>query len=143
MVHLHVRSAYTLLSSTLTIPKIIKACNEHHYQSVALCDFQVMHGAMAFYHACNKAKIKPIFGMEVNVTQDNEPYTFLLFAKNDDGYLQLMKLSTYLNAEHDSLSIEYLSSFCNDLFVVLCGEDTIFETNVINENQDNINAFLL
>ncbi|MEG0409334.1 MAG: DNA polymerase III subunit alpha [Erysipelotrichaceae bacterium] len=143
MVHLHVRSAYTLLSSTLTIPKIIKACNEHHYQSVALCDFQVMHGAMAFYHACNKANIKPIFGMEVNVTQDNESYTYLLFAKNDDGYLQLMKLSTYLNAEHDQLSIEYLSSFCDDLFVVLFGEDTNFETNVINENQDNINAFLL
>ena len=50
-VHLHVRSCYTLLNSTLTIDKIIKNIEKHGYDAVALCDKGVMHGAMSFYHA--------------------------------------------------------------------------------------------
>ncbi|MEG1383243.1 MAG: PHP domain-containing protein, partial [Erysipelotrichaceae bacterium] len=124
MVHLHVRSAYTLLSSTMTIPKIIDACVKNHYQSVALCDFQVMHGAMAFYHACMKASIKPLFAMEVNAEYEGEIFTFLLLAKNDDGYQQLMKLSSYLNHEHEPFSLSDLAKDTNDIIVILFGEDT-------------------
>ena len=80
-VHLHVRSAYTLLQSTLTIPKIIACTKQHGYQSVALTDKNVMHGAMAFYHACIKENIKPIFGMEVEAAYDNDSLGFILLAK--------------------------------------------------------------
>ncbi|MEG0980367.1 MAG: DNA polymerase III subunit alpha [Erysipelotrichaceae bacterium] len=143
MVHLHVRSAYTLLSSTMTIPKIIDACVKNHYQSVALCDFQVMHGAMAFYHACMKASIKPLFAMEVNAEYEGEIFTFLLLAKNDDGYQQLMKLSSYLNHEHEPFSLSDLAKDTNDIIVILFGEDTIFETYVIKESKDLIDSFLM
>ena len=96
-VHLHVRSCYTLLQSTLTIPKIVAAAKRCGYTAVALTDKHVMHGAMAFYHACKKENIKPIFGMEVDVLEQEELYGFVVLAKNDAGYQNLLKLSTWLN----------------------------------------------
>ena len=96
-VHLHVRSCYTLLQSTLTSPKIVAAAKRCGYTAVALTDKHVMHGAMAFYHACKKENIKPIFGMEVDVLEQEELYGFVVLAKNDAGYQNLLKLSTWLN----------------------------------------------
>ena len=72
-VHLHVRSCYTLLQSTLTISKIVAAAKRCGYTAVALTDKHVMHGAMAFDHACKKEHIEPIFGMEVDVLEQEEP----------------------------------------------------------------------
>ena len=96
-VHLHVRSCYTLLQSTLTISKIVAAAKRCGYTAVALTDKHVMHGAMAFYHACKKEHITPIFGMEVDVLEQEELYGFVVLAKNDAGYQNLLKLSTWLN----------------------------------------------
>ena len=56
-VALHVRSSYTLLQSTLTIPQIVECAKKHGYKAVALTDKQVLHGAMQFYHACKEAAI--------------------------------------------------------------------------------------
>ena len=45
-VHLHVRSCYTLLQSTLTISKIVAAAKRCGYTAVALTDKHVMHGVL-------------------------------------------------------------------------------------------------
>ena len=37
-VALHVRSSYTLLQSTLTIPQIVECAKKHGYKAVALTD---------------------------------------------------------------------------------------------------------
>lgn len=134
-VHLHVRSAYTLLQSTLTIPKIIACTKQHGYQSVALTDKNVMHGAMAFYHACIKENIKPIFGMEVEAAYDNDSLGFILLAKNDQGYVDLMKLSTLLNTgEHaKQVSFEELCLYTKDCVVLTNGNQNIMETYLVKE----------
>ena len=90
-VHLHVRSCYTLLQSTMTIQKIVDSAKRYGYHAVALCDKEVMHGAMAFYHMAKKADIQPIFGMEVEVAEEEGIFGFILLAKNDNGYQALMK----------------------------------------------------
>lgn len=143
MTHLHVRSAYSLLSSTLTIPKIIEACKMNGDHSIALCDRHVMHGAMAFYHACKKANIKPIFGMEVDVHEEEDIYTFLMLAMDDEGYQSLMKLSSWLNEGKHQLTFDLLLPYTNNNQVILCGEDTKFEMSVVNENKDEVSEFLI
>ena len=82
---LHVRSAYSLLQSTLTIPQIVDKAKSYGYSSIGLCDVSVMHGSIAFKNACDAANIKPIFGMEVSVSYEDAKVTLLLYAKNDDG----------------------------------------------------------
>lgn len=142
-VHLHVRSCYTLLKSTLTIEKIIKNTKKHGYTAVALTDFGVFHGAMAFYHACQNEGIKPIFGMELNVTEDGELYNFVALAKNDTGYVSLLKLSTYLNTEeHGTISIEELSSYTKDCVVISGGDSDALEAMLLQEQKDRLIAHL-
>ena len=79
-------------------------------------DDEVMHGAMAFYHACQKQGIKGIYGMEVHcVLSPGEQAVFVVLARNDEGFLQLMKLSTRLQTQKEELTIEELAAYAADL----------------------------
>ena len=82
-VHLMVRSAYTLLKSSLRVEDIVNEAVRQGYDAVALSDYEVMHGAMAFYHACQKQGIKGIYGMEVHcVLSPGEQAVFDVLARN-------------------------------------------------------------
>lgn len=143
-VHLHVRSCYTLLKSTMTIEKIIEQTKQKKYHAVALCDKHVMHGALSFYHACVKAQLQPIIGMEVDVTEADEQYGFILLAKNDTGYQALMKLSTCINTqEHDSfVTWSELIAYTNDCVVLTNGDQNTLETFLIRDERAHIITFL-
>ena len=111
-VHLMVRSAYTLLKSSLRVEDIVNEAVRQGYDAVALSDYEVMHGAMAFYHACQKQGIKGIYGMEVHcVLSPGEQALFVVLARNDEGFLQLMNLSTRLQTQKEELTIEELAAY--------------------------------
>lgn len=143
-VHLHVRSCYTLLQSTMTIQKIIDSAKRYGYHAVALCDKEVMHGAMAFYHMAKKADIQPIFGMEVEVAEEEGIFGFILLAKNDNGYQALMKLSTMLNTKErkEQLTMEELLTYTKDCVVLTNGDQNQMETYLIKEEMEHLAAFL-
>lgn len=142
-VHLHVRSCYTLLHSTLTIEKIISLTKKHGYHAVALTDMGVMHGAMAFYHACIKEGIKPIFGLEVAVTIEESLFGFVLLAKDDQGYGDLLKLSTWLNTdEHRVISLEEFAAYTGHCVVLTGGDSDAMEPMIIQEQRDLLLAHL-
>ena len=141
-VHLHVRSAYTLLESTLTISKIIELTLRYGYRAVALTDRKVMHGAMAFYHACKQKGIKPIFGLEVTCEEEDVLYSFVVLAKNDEGYQSLLKLSTYLNTQKEKLTLQQLASYTKQCVVLTAGDQSSLETYLINEDMDQIKRYV-
>ena len=143
-VHLHVRSCYTLLQSTLTIPKIVAAAKRCGYTAVALTDKHVRHGAMAFYHACKKENIKPIFGMEVDVLEQEELYGFVVLAKNDAGYQNLLKLSTWLNTgeERRIPDLDTLAYYAKDCIVLTNGDQNQMETLIVKEELDLLRHWL-
>ena len=88
-------------------------CVELGMKSVALTDHGNMFGAMQFYRAAHARGIKPILGMEAYLApgaRNNRSATgprgryashLLLLARNDEGYRNLLKLS----------SIGYLEGF--------------------------------
>lgn len=131
--HLHVRSAFSLLSSTLRVEDIVSLCKAHHYTQVALCDKEVMHGAMAFYHACKKADIKPIFAMEMRCVINDTVYWLSLYAKNMKGYEALLSLSTHLQCQEEMMTLEEVSAYASDLIVMTNGDDPNLETWIIHE----------
>lgn len=137
-VHLHVRSCYTLLKSTLTIPKIVACAKQYGYSAVALTDHNVMHGAMAFYHACKKENIKPIFGVEVDITEDENLFGFILLAKNDDGYQNLLKLSTLLNTKENlkQITLDTLAFYAKNCVVLTNGDQNYMETMLLKEEKE-------
>jgi DNA polymerase-3 subunit alpha len=79
-VHLHVKSEYSLISSSAHTEDIVKRAAALGQPAVALTDTGVMFGAVQFAKAAITAGIKPIIGMEMPGT-----YTFGGFTDNNTG----------------------------------------------------------
>ncbi|WP_332689809.1 DNA polymerase III subunit alpha [Halalkalibacter lacteus] len=95
IVHSHVYSEYSLLSSTNRIEALVKKAKEFGFQALALCDHHVMYGAVPFYQACIKYEIKPIFGLQVTIQISENDFSLIrVYAKNEIGYVNLLKLAT-------------------------------------------------
>lgn len=77
--------------------------------ALALTDHGAMYGAIDFYNECKKNEIKPIIGCEIYVanrtrfdrdpTIDNKRYHLTVLARNNTGYVNLMKLVSRANLE--------------------------------------------
>ncbi len=100
-VHLHVHSEYSLLDGAARIGDIITRAGELGQDAVAITDHGVMYGVAEFYLAAKKAGIKPIIGCEMYVAPGDmhdrsarfrEYSHLLLIAKNNTGYVNLVKL---------------------------------------------------
>lgn len=140
---MHVRSCYSLLKSTLRIEDIVELAKSNGFTSIALSDFGVMHGAMAFYHACIKHNIKPLFAIELNVLINDERFGFIILAKNDNGYQDLLRLSTHLQNESNApITLDEFTEYAHDCVVVLSGDQDAFETYLIKEESAKIITFL-
>lgn len=108
-VHLHSHTQYSLLDGLSKIPKLIKKVKELGMDALAITDHGVMYGAIEFYKTCIEEGIKPIIGVEMYVAKrsytdkegkiDSEPYHLTVLAKNYQGYLNLMKLTTLAHCE--------------------------------------------
>lgn len=101
-VHLHVHSEYSLLDGLSRPPEIVNEAKRQGMRAVALTDHGVLHGAIEFYQAAQRERVKPIVGVEAYVAQrrmtDKEAITdrssahLVLLAKNQTGYRNLLAL---------------------------------------------------
>lgn len=108
-VHLHGHTEYSLLDGLSKIPKLVKTIKDFGMDAVAITDHGVMYGAIEFYKECKAAAVKPIIGVEMYVAKrshkdkegklDSEPFHLTVLAKNYQGYLNLMKLTTLAHVE--------------------------------------------
>lgn len=108
-VHLHGHSEYSLLDGLSKIQKLVKATKDLGMDSLAITDHGVMYGVIEFYKECMAAGVKPIIGVEMYVARrshkdkegkaDSEPYHLTVLAKNYQGYLNLMKLTSIAHLE--------------------------------------------
>jgi DNA polymerase-3 subunit alpha len=107
-VHLHVHTEYSLLDGLSKIKNLINTIKGMGMNSIAITDHGTMYGAIEFYKACKKNDIKPIIGCEMYVAQngrlDKSPANrrnqhLILLAKNNQGYKNLMKLTSIAHIE--------------------------------------------
>jgi DNA polymerase-3 subunit alpha len=109
-VHLHVHSEYSLLDGACRIPELAARAAELKMPALALSDHGNLFGAIEFYKECSKAGIKPIIGCEVYLApasrhdrKANSPKEasthFLLLAKDEEGYRNLVKLVSAAHLE--------------------------------------------
>ena len=106
---LNIHSHYSLLTALPKIPDLIAHAKKEGHMTLALADNGHMYGAIEFYKACEKAGIKPIIGLHAYLALrgrgdkqagiDNRRDRLLLFAKNIEGYRNLIKLTTRANLE--------------------------------------------
>jgi len=102
--HLHVHSHYSLLDGLPKIDELLDCAKELGMDSVALTDHGVMYGAVEFFKKAKIKGIKPIVGCEFytafeKLTDkrsniDTKRNHLILLAKNEQGYKNLIKLTT-------------------------------------------------
>ena len=120
--HLHLHSSYSLLDGAIRIPDLMTYLNKLGMKNVALTDHGNLFGAFEFYHAAKKANIKPILGCEFYVAPgkrqektnvegvvDGSNYHLVILARNNQGYQNLMKLSSrsYIDGFYRKPRIDY------------------------------------
>jgi DNA polymerase-3 subunit alpha len=103
-VHLHVHSHFSLLDGAVTIRQLVQAAVEYGMPALALTDHGNLFGAVQFYKACTAAGVKPILGIEAYVAPGSRLEKkrtaagafshFILLARDEEGYRNLMKLSS-------------------------------------------------
>ena len=133
---LFVRSVFTLLSSMCTIKGLVSKAREYGYKAVALTDRNVLSGAMAFKKECEKQGIKAIYGLEIETELDERVFSCVLYAKNDDGYRNLMGLSSHINTvDKKVVDTETLNRYRSNNYLVLLSDDMPL-TYAVDKNED-------
>ena len=99
-VPLHVRSQYSILSSSASVQSLVDRAKELGVSALALTDQGNLFGAVEFFKACKVAGVKPILGCEIAVAPQSRTerkringhpsgYPIVLLVKNTQGYRNL------------------------------------------------------
>jgi len=122
------------------LPTLPKLAADMGFRAVALTDHGSLYGALEFQLACDKVNeellkkektpLKPIIGCEIYMTRGNRSdrktwgagtpdFHFLLLAKNNEGYANLVKLvsASHLDMIGDKPLVDWelLSTYCKGL----------------------------
>jgi DNA polymerase III subunit alpha len=138
-IHLHVYSAYSLLSSTIQIEQLVQEAKAKGYRALALTDRNVMYGAIPFYKECVKHGIKPIIGLTADVlTEDEECFPLVLLAKNLEGFQNLLKISSVIKTKSTSgIPLKWLKHYHYGLIAISPGLEGEVETFLLNNDLDS------
>ena len=123
MVPLYIKTDNSLLCSMITIDNLIKFAKENNINSLTITDNN-MFGAIEFYKKCIDNNIKPIIGLEVDYIDK-----IIVYAKNYDGYKNLLKLSTIMSK--DKITIDDLVKYSDNLICILKDKKLENELNKI------------
>ena len=147
-VHLHVHSHYSLLDGLAKTKGLVQKAKELGMPAVALTDHGVMHGVIEFYQAAVKEGIKPIIGVEAYIARngmhnkrakiDERPYHIVLLAKNNQGYKNLVKLTTLAHLEgfyyKPRIDLELLAKHANGIIALSsCLQGMVARTIINND----------
>lgn len=112
-IHLHNHTHFSILDALCTPKELVEAAIQDEQKAIALTDHGVMFGLMEFQEIALSKGIKPIFGMEAYIAEKSRfekiqtdkakkirnYYHLLLFAKDLQGYRNLIKLTSYAHTE--------------------------------------------
>ena len=131
-IHLHVYSAFSLLTSTASVEQLVMDAKAKGYKTLALTDRNVMYGAVSFYKECLKQSIKPIMGLTVDVIseeQKDEAYPLVLLAKNQTGFHHLLKITSSVQTKSlKGIPIKWLKHYSDGLFALTPGTEGEIES---------------
>jgi DNA-directed DNA polymerase III PolC len=92
MIPLTVRSHYSLMWGTASVPRICRMAGQMGYRRLALTDTDNLYGLWPFLSACEREGIRPIIGAEL--TDPARNHRAVCLVENDTGYRNLCRLIT-------------------------------------------------
>ncbi len=137
--HLHCHSEYSIKNSLIRIDSLINKTKSLGMDSIAITDENNLFAAIKFYKKAIQANIKPIFGSEIVVKNNEFYFKVLLLCQNHQGYLNLCQLisNQYLNRDNNNnvfISIEDLKKFSQGLILINCAVDGDINQYLLKNN---------
>lgn len=121
---LNISTAYSMLSSTISIPALVERAKQLQYPALAITDHHVLYGVLPFYKACIEAEIKPIIGMTAHVGNEEGSTKIVLLAANNTGYANLLKISSCIQMQRsETIPAENLNLYSEGLYAVFVGSE--------------------
>lgn len=138
---LHIYSGYSFFKSSIKLEEYILECKKRNYKYVGISDLMNLYSFPLFNELALKNNLTPLFGLEIKI---NDQY-FVFYAKNEDGYRSLIKLSNLVNKDiNKNLSFEDISSF-KGLIAILSTSSPLFdkveESTILNFYNKFNNSF--
>ncbi|MCD4839906.1 DNA polymerase III subunit alpha [Neobacillus sedimentimangrovi] len=146
-IHLHVYSAYSLLTSTVSIPELIETARSKGFNTLALTDRNVMYGTIEFYKLCKKQNIKPIIGLTVDVASEKSEknsHPLVLLAENNKGFKNLLKISSSVQTKaKNGIPMKWLKHYSEGLIALTPGIEGEIEQFLLNGQRDSAKELIL
>lgn len=141
---LYTITSYSLLSSTIRIQQFVQQAKKLGYQTVGITDINVLHGAIEFFETCMKEGLKPIIGLTVEYTphKSEQSAQLLLYAKDLEGYQNLMRISTAKMNSEKIFYLDEVKNYLSHLFAVMPsdkGEVTFALKRSVEEASESLN----
>ena len=123
--HIKIHTQYSICEGALRTEDLAKYCKTNKIKAVGLCDSSNLCGALEFSELIAKTKTQPIIGTQIYIQYKKHRGKIPLFAKNLQGYKNLIKLSSksYLDIKEDEDShckLEDLEKY-NEGLIILSG----------------------
>lgn len=121
-IQLSATTAYEFSHSILSPEGYAKKAKELGYSAIAVTD-DTIRCFPSFEKACQKAKIRPIFGYHFSLLSSlGKPYSGYLYIKNEEGYHHLLALMK----EGNHFGTALLSKHHEGLFLLLQADSEVF-----------------
>ncbi len=157
-IHLRNHSSYSLCEGSIRIEELIEYAQKSQIPAIAICDKHNMFGALEFSTKCKKSNIQPIISCQIRLnineilgnTQNlsaldinNSLRQSILIAKNQQGYLNLLKLvsDSYINRETGIDPYIKLSDLAQNSegLIFLCGNlHGVFGKLILEKQSDKL-----
>ncbi len=111
MLPLNIKTDNYLLHSMIKIKDLVKIAKENNIDALTITDNN-MYGVVEFYKECKKENIKPIIGLEITIEEK-----IILYAKNYEGYQNLLKITTLKSKKN--LTLDDLSNHSDGLLCII------------------------
>ncbi|MBU1144305.1 MAG: DNA polymerase III subunit alpha [Firmicutes bacterium] len=133
--NLFIQTGYSFNGSLIDIEKLVLKSKELGYLTLGIGDVNNLYGAVKFYQLCKKSGIKPLIGMQIYLKNNELVQTpFLLYAKNQQGYLNLIKISTYLGTIDKVIPLEELQKYQHGLIIIsMTSQGDIYQALLSND----------
>ena len=92
--HLKIHTQYSICEGALRTTDLAKYCKENQVRAIGLWDSSNLCGALEFSESIAKSRTQPIIGTQINIKHKGKVGKLPLFAKNLEGYKNLIKLSS-------------------------------------------------
>ena len=121
--HIKIHTQYSICEGAIKIEDLAEYCKTNKIQSLGLADNYNLCGALEFSEKLSKVGTQPIIGTQINLKEQNITGKITLYAKTENGYKNLTKLSSlsYLKSkqnEDPSCEIKDLIANQKDLIML-------------------------